>query len=63
MKVKVDADLCTGCEDCVNAVPSIFAMGDDDIAVTKVEEVPADQEAAVRSAADECPAAAIEVED
>jgi ferredoxin len=63
MKVKVDEDLCTGCEDCCNDVPEVFEMNDDGIAVVKVDEVPADKVDAVKRTAEECPAAAIEVEE
>ncbi len=62
MKVMIDADLCTGCEDCVNSCPDIFEMGDDDLAHVKQSVVPGALEDSVREAADACPAAAIEVE-
>ena len=62
MKVKVDEDLCTGCEDCVSAVPDVFEMNDDGLAEVKVDEVPAELADDVKKAAEECPADAIEVE-
>ncbi len=37
MKVKVDADLCTGCELCIDTCPEVFVMKDD-ISVPKAEE-------------------------
>ena len=61
MKVKIDADLCTGCGLCEDSVPEVFKMVDD-IAEVTVSEVPADKEAAVQEAADDCPAEAIIVE-
>jgi ferredoxin len=61
MKAIVDADLCTGCELCVDTCPDVFEM-DDDIAVVKVDVVPADSEECAREAAEDCPAEAITVE-
>jgi len=61
MKVKVDPDLCTSCELCVDDHPELFEMKDD-VAVAITEEVSADMEAAARDAADNCPAGAIIVE-
>ena len=63
MKVKIDADLCTGCEDCVNALPAIFAMNDDGIAIVKVETVPAESEEETKRVVDECQGAAMEIEE
>lgn len=63
MRVKINEDECTGCEECVEAVPDIFAMNDDgDLARVRVEVVPADLEEDVEAAADDCPAEAIIVE-
>jgi ferredoxin len=61
MKVRIDADLCTGCALCTDSLPEIFTMADDVAKVTKAD-VPADQESAVSEAADDCPAEAIIVE-
>ena len=62
MKAKVDPDLCTGCELCVETCPEVFEMKDD-LAVTKVDEVPADAEVTCRHAAEECPVEAIIIEE
>ena len=62
MKVKVDADLCTGCELCIDTCPEVFEMKDD-VSTAKVEDVPNDQEDDVREAAEDCPVEAIIVED
>ena len=62
MKVKIDEDLCTACELCVDSVPDVFEMGDD-VAIVKVDTVPADLEDDTRDAADSCPADAIIVEE
>lgn len=63
MKAKVDGDMCTACEDCVQGVPEVFEMGPDGVAVVKVAVVPADKEEATREMAENCPASAIEVSD
>lgn len=63
MKARIDEDLCTGCEECVEAVPDVFEMDEDgELAVVKVEAIPADQADAVQEAADDCPAEAIIIE-
>ncbi|MBN1836118.1 MAG: ferredoxin [Spirochaetales bacterium] len=61
MKVRIDADLCTGCGLCTDSVPDVFKMGDDTAQVIN-PDVPANLEAAVKEAADDCPAEAIIVE-
>lgn len=61
MKVKIDPDLCTGCALCSDSVPEVFKMGDD-IAEVITPNVSADQEDAVKEAAEDCPAEAIIVE-
>ena len=62
MKAKVDPDLCTACELCVDEAPDVFEM-EDDVAVEKVQVVPEGSEDAVRDAADSCPAEAIIIEE
>jgi len=61
MKVSIDADLCTGCGLCTDSLPEIFEMKDD-LAVVIQADVPADKEAEVQEAVDDCPAEAIIVE-
>jgi ferredoxin len=61
MKAKVDPDLCTGCELCVDTCPDVFEM-QDDIAVVKVDVVPADSQECAEESAETCPAEAIEIE-
>jgi len=62
MKISIDAELCTGCELCVDTCPEIFEMGDD-TATVKVDTVPEDQEDCVREAAENCPVEAILIEE
>ncbi|RKX75248.1 MAG: ferredoxin [Spirochaetes bacterium] len=62
MKVRIDEDLCTGCELCSDDVPEIFEMGDE-VAQVKQPDVPEEHEDAVRQAAEDCPSEAIIVEE
>ena len=62
MKVKVDADLCTGCGLCVDACPEVFKM-DDSRAQVIVEEAPEKAWNTCREAADNCPVEAIKIEE
>ncbi|MBN1412680.1 MAG: ferredoxin [Spirochaetales bacterium] len=61
MKVRIDADACTGCGLCEESVPDVFKMGDDIAEVIK-DTVPANLEDDVKDAADNCPTEAIIVE-
>jgi len=63
MKARIDEDLCTGCEECVDAVPDVFEMKEGgEVAKVKVTPVPSDLTDAVQEAADDCPAEAIIIE-
>ncbi|MBM3211906.1 ferredoxin [Candidatus Poribacteria bacterium] len=62
MKVKVDRDLCTGCELCIDACPDVFEMYED-LCRAKVKVVPEDLEDDVREAAEDCPVEAIIIEE
>ena len=63
MKVKINEEECTGCEECVESCEDVFKMSDDgEVAVVKVETVPADLEDDVKTAAEDCPAEAIIIE-
>ncbi|MDP3732324.1 MAG: ferredoxin [Candidatus Omnitrophota bacterium] len=57
MKAKVDAELCIGCDLCVQTCPQVFRM-EGDKAVAYVDVVPKDAEDACRQATDECPVTA-----
>ena len=60
MKVKIIDDECTGCEECVEAVPDVFEMTEDgELAKVKVETVPSELEDEVEQQAEDCPAEAI----
>jgi ferredoxin len=62
MKVKIDKELCSGDEICVDICPELFKM-EGDVAVVKMETVSEDLKERCREAADECPSEAIIVED
>jgi ferredoxin len=63
MKARVDLDLCIGCGICPDVAPQVFEMGTDDKAHVLVDPVPGEHQAACRDARDQCPQAAIEVEE
>jgi ferredoxin len=62
MKVKVDPDLCTSDEICVQLCPEIFEM-EGDKAVVHTEDVPEHLKDLVKEAAASCPSEAIIIED
>jgi ferredoxin len=62
MKVRVDAELCTGCGPCADVCPEAFEMKDDK-SVVLMKEIPAELQDAVREAADACPTGAIIIEE
>ena len=61
MKGYVDKEDCVGCGMCAGACPDGFRMGDDGLAHTKADTVPAAAEATAKEAADSCPVSAITV--
>ncbi len=58
MKVRIDDDLCIGCETCIDICPEIFEMSDD-IAMTKMDNVPKDLQESCSEAVDSCAVEAI----
>ncbi|HUU91673.1 MAG TPA: ferredoxin [Phycisphaerae bacterium] len=62
MRVRVDAELCTGCGVCTDMCPEVFDLRDD-VSVVLVDEVPQDLADTAREAADACPVEAIVVEE
>ncbi len=63
MHIRIDEELCTGCEVCVDTCPNLFEMGENGIAKVIVVEVPTDEEECAKDAADNCPTEAIIVEE
>jgi ferredoxin len=59
MRVEVDRDRCEGNAVCVGIAPDLFDLDDEDYAVLKVDEVPAEQEDLAEQAIAECPRAAL----
>jgi len=60
MKVEVDDDICGGHGVCVSLAPDVFDLTAG-YAVVKVEQVRREHQAAVHTAADQCPAHAITI--
>lgn len=58
---EVDPRRCCGYLLCVDAAPGVFAINPAGKAESALGDIPADLEAAVRSAAHECPSAAITI--
>ena len=63
VKVYVDPDLCCGCGPCVDICPEAFALNAEGIAVAKVDEIPEELQGACWEAAEDCPTAAIAIEE
>ncbi|MEW6624874.1 MAG: ferredoxin [Bacillota bacterium] len=60
MRVKVDDDLCIACGQCIDICPEVFDWNEDgSLAVSNVDEVPADEEDNAREAVESCPTEAI----
>lgn len=61
MKAQVTED-CIACGRCVDICPEVFEMGEE-FAEVKMDNIPEEYAEAVQEAADECPTAAIIVEE
>jgi len=60
MKATVDAELCEGCETCVEICPDVFSM-EGETAVAIDGDIPSEHEDAAEEAAESCPVEAIEI--
>jgi ferredoxin len=63
MKAIVKKDICIGCGLCVDICPEVFILGDDNIAKTIADRVPAEIKDKCRDAAKNCPVEAIMIEE
>jgi ferredoxin len=59
VKVRVDPDLCEGHAKCQAAAPEVFRLGDDDLSVVIVDDVPEELRPKVERAIRLCPRQAI----
>jgi ferredoxin len=62
MKATVDEETCIGCGLCAETCPEVFEMVDE-MARTKMDEVPDEFAETCREAAEDCPVEAILIED
>ena len=62
MKVTIDHTLCEGHAKCMDRVPEVFEVRDDDRSYVLLDVIPAELEERVAQAAKVCPRAAIRVE-
>ena len=63
MKVTIDHSLCEGHARCMEEVPELFEVRDDDRSYTLVDVVPVALEEKVKRAVSVCPRAAISITD
>lgn len=61
MKATVSEE-CIGCGLCESTCDDVFQIGDEGVAEVKVDEVPEDDEDAVKEAEENCPVGAIATE-
>jgi len=62
VKIRIDADACTGHGRCYSLSPALFEPDDEGFGQVIVEDVPAGQEADGEKAAANCPERAVHVE-
>jgi ferredoxin len=63
MKVTVDKDLCTGCGICESIAPEVFSLEREPVSEVLLDPVPEEYWDVTREAAEECPEAAIIIEE
>jgi ferredoxin len=63
MRVTVDETLCEAQGFCESLAPDVFELGDEDVVQIADGEVAPDREIDVRAAVDQCPKAALRLED
>jgi len=63
MKAIVDQDLCIGCGICEGIVPEVFSLQNEPYAEVLLDPIPEEFQDATREAAEECPEAAITIEE
>ena len=63
MKVTIDHTLCEGHARCMETVPDVFEVRDDDRSYVIVDEIPEELRAKVERAVQACPRAAIRLDD
>ena len=63
MKATIDHSLCEGHAKCMDNVPEVFEVRDDDRSYTIVDEIPEELRAKVERAVQVCPRAAISLQD
>ncbi len=63
MKAIVDHSLCEGHAKCMDNVPEVFEVRDDDRSYTLLDEIPEELRAKVARAVQVCPRAAIRLEE
>lgn len=61
MKITIDHTLCEGHAKCMDALPEVFEVRDDDRSYVLLDVLPADLEERVERAAARCPRAAIQI--
>jgi ferredoxin len=61
MKILVDADMCIGCGDCEYSMPEVFEMGDDNIIMVRMVEVPEEMQEQVQLIVETCPYEALTI--
>ena len=62
MKVRINKDLCAGCELCADICPDIFEVIDN-VARVKKEEIPEEYQDCVKEAVEICPVEAIKIDE